>query len=125
MKIKILDKKKKFSAMEKKFYRRLVKEEIKKKGDHLLWSRKGTFVVELNRSKKHLTGYARYDAPFIWLRLPPGILCHEEVVHLIEHEVGHCYGLRHKDGMDRWPCYCKVKGYSHIWERNNKVVSKA
>lgn len=99
MKIEIRDKQKKFSNMEKKFYRKIVKQTLKKIGESLYWQNE-VFIVNLVRAKQRLSGYAFFNRPYILLRFPKEIQCHKEIKHLIKHEIQHCYGMQHKDGME-------------------------
>ncbi len=105
MRIEIRDKGKKFTNTEKKFYRRVIKETIKEIGQPLWHNEK--LIVNLVRAKKYLSGYAFLNRPFVTLRFIKRIECHKEIKHLIRHELQHCYGMAHKDGMEEWPCRCQ------------------
>lgn len=107
MRIKIIDKKKRFTKAEKQFYKSLVRDCLKEMGEGKDWDT--SFQVVLEKSKRRfISGRGRYFEPLIWIIVPYGILCHNELVHLIKHEVAHTHGIHHKDINQEMmrTCYC-------------------
>ena len=122
MRIKIIDKQNMFTTQERQFYRRLVGVCLKELGEGKKWSSDMFRVIMRKSKRRFLTGKGRYHVPLIWLVIPYGIVCHNELVHLIRHEIYHTHGLRHKD-MDRGvmrTCYC-TKGESPHTEYLGKM----